>query len=243
MAKLKKSLCRDGKVEQSVFKNSDGTYCTPEETAKKMINTHFPNAAEEPPNRERDGEFIRGKVNINDPRGSWINAHSVGQVIKSFRPYRGAGPDAFCPIIFKRLGPRMLHRLALIIRASYLLGGLPDYWRVIRVIFLAKPNKDDYGIAKAFRPISLMNYMMKIAEKLFLWRMEDTNLRLHPLETEQHGFTKCRSTDSAITVSLTYLEYPLKMGEYAVMCLLDFEGAYDSLRNYGQQRVWSALLN
>ena len=117
------------------------------------------------PDRDRDGEFIRGRVNINDPKGSWINAHSVGECIKSFRPFKGAGPDAFCPIIFKRLGPRMLHRLALIIRASYLLGGMPDCWRVIRVIFLAKPNKDSYDVPKAFRPISLMNFMLKIETK------------------------------------------------------------------------------
>ena len=72
---------------------------------------------------------------------------------------------------------------------------------------------------------------MKIMEKMLLWRMEDTNLRLHPLEGEQHGFTKARSCDSAITVALSYLEYPLMRKEVAVMALLDFEGAYDSLQN------------
>ena len=36
VAKLKKSLCKDDKVEQCVFKNSDGTYSTPEETMKEL---------------------------------------------------------------------------------------------------------------------------------------------------------------------------------------------------------------
>ena len=102
--------------------------------------TSLCNAAEEPPDRERHGKFFRGKVNINNPKGSWINAHSVGECIKSFRPYKVAGPDALCPIVFKLLGPRMLHRLALIIRANYLLGGMPDCWRVIRVIFSQSPT-------------------------------------------------------------------------------------------------------
>ena len=82
---------------------------------------------------------------------------------------------------------------------------------------------------------------MKIAEKLFLWRMEDTNLQHHPLAAEQHGFTKCKSTDSAILSGAqtlpSYLELPLSKGEYAVMCLLDFEGAYDSLRNSSMERA------
>merc|ERR1711876_124659 len=68
-------------------------------------------------------------------------------------------------------------------------------------------------------------------EKMLLWRMEDTNLRLHPLEGEQHGFKKARSCDSAITVALSYLEYPLMHKEVAVMALLDIESAYDSLQN------------
>ena len=58
-----------------------------------------------------------------------------------------------------------------------------------------------------------------------------TNLKLHPLEREQHGFTKAKSCDSAISVALSYIEYPLMRGEYAIMALLDFESAYDSLQN------------
>ena len=236
-AKLKKRLCKDAGAQQGTFKNQDGSYCTPEESATKMIRTHFPNSVEEPPYRDLGGGLMGSTVDINDPSGAWINGYTVGECIKSFKPFKGAGPDGLCPIVFKKLGPRMLHRMSLIIRASYLLGGMPACWRIIRVVFLAKPNKPSYDIPKAFRPISLMNHFMKIAEKLFLWRMEDTNLRLNPLETEQHGFTKTRSTDSAITVTLSYLEYPLMRKEYAVMCLLDFEGAYDSLRNDSMERA------
>ena len=236
-AKLKKRLCKNKGAQQGTFKNNDGSYCTPEESASKMIQTHFPNAAEEPPDRDLGGGLKGGMVDVNDPSAAWINGYTVGECIKSFKPYKGAGPDGVCPIVFKKLGPGMLHRMSLIIKASYLLGGMPACWRIIRVVFLAKPNKPSYDIPKAFRPISLMNYFMKIAEKLFLWRMEDTNLRLNPLETEQHGFTKSRSTDSAITVTLSYLEYPLTRKEYAVMCLLDFEGAYDSLQNTSMERA------
>ena len=77
-----------------------------------------------------------------------------------------------------------------------------------------------------------MNYFMKIMEKLLLWRMEDTNLKLCPLEGEQHGFTKARSCDSALTTAVSYIEHPLMRDEFAVMALLDFEGAYDNLQNH-----------
>ena len=108
-------------MQQGTFKNLDGSYCTPEESAMKMIQTHFPNAASEPPHRSLVGGLKGGMVDINDPRAAWINGYTVGECIKSFKPYKGAGPDGICPVVFKNLGPGMLYRMSLIIRAAYLL--------------------------------------------------------------------------------------------------------------------------
>merc|ERR1711923_23296 len=73
--------------------------------------------------------------------------------------------------------------------------------------------------------------IMKIPEKLFLWRQEDTNLKDTPLESEQHGFVKARSCDSAITVVTSHIEWALNKDWFAVVAFLDFQGAYDALQN------------
>ena len=91
-------------------------------------------------------------------------------------------------------------------------------------------DKPSYDHAKAHRPISLMNNIMKIPEKLFLWRQEDTNHVLNPLEGEQHGFMKCKSCDSAITVVVSHIEHALMRDWFGVVAFLDFQGAYDALQ-------------
>ena len=131
------------------------------------------------------------------------------------------------PLVYKRLGPKTIRRISQIMKASFLLGVMPACFKELRVVFIPKNNKPSFDNPKAFRPISLMNYFMKIMEKIILWRMEDVNLKLSPLQREQHGFMKAKSCDSALTVALSYLEYPLMRNEFAVMALLDFEAAYD----------------
>ena len=234
-AKLKKRLGRENSASLGLFTNEDGTKCTPKESVDKMIATHFPNSLQEPPQTGR--RPLAEKVDVCDPAADFLNVEALKTCINTFEPLKGAGPSNIKPMVYQLLGPLALNRMCMIMKASYLLGVMPECFRELRVIFIPKNNKPSYDEPKAFRPISLMNYFMKIMEKMLLWRMEDTNLRLHPLEGEQHGFTKARSCDSAITVALSYLEYPLMHKEVAVMALLDFEGAYDSLQNSSMIRA------
>merc|ERR1739836_63709 len=101
-------------------------------------------------------------------------------------------------------------------KTSYMLGVMPECFKELRIVFIPKCNKPSFDTPKAFRPISLMNYFMKIMEKLLLWHMEDTNLLANPLQGEQHGFTKARSCDSALTVALSYIERPLMNKEICI---------------------------
>ena len=130
--------------------------------------------------------------------------------------------------MFQALGPNALQKLVNLYKASYLLGKQPDHFKLVRVIFIPKPDRPDYSVAKAHRPISLMNFMMKIMEKFLLWHHEDTVLINDPLEVEQHGFMKAKSCDSAITNIVSHAEFALAKDEFAVLALLDVEGAFDN---------------
>ena len=111
-------------------------------------------------------------VDITSPEAAFITPERLKVCIKSFKPLKGAGPDGLKPKIFRHLGPNALQRLANLYKASYLLGKQPEHFKLVRVIFIPKNGKSSYDNPKAFRPISLMNYFMKIMEKLLLWRME-----------------------------------------------------------------------
>ena len=118
-----------------------------------------------------------------------------------------------------------------VMKSSYLLGLIPDNWLEVRVIFIPKDGKDDYTSPRAWRPISLMNFVMKIMEKLLLWEHEDTAMRIKSLNDAQFGFRKMRSTESAHSVVAGHVEHALIQRNYTVMAALDIEGAYDNLQN------------
>ena len=117
--------------------------------------------------------------------------------IKSFGNFKAPGSDGLCPFVYKQLGPLALQRLLQIYKASYLLGITPQIWRDVKVIFIPKVGKTDFSDPRSFRPISLMQFMYKILEKLLLWEQEGPNgLQLHE---NQHGFRKGRSCESTLT--------------------------------------------
>ncbi len=71
------------------------------------------------------------------------------------------------------------HRVLALFRASMEEGTLPSQWRHAKIIPLKKPDKDNYTIAKAWRPISLLATLGKVLESVVAERIS------HAVET--HG--------------------------------------------------------
>ena len=229
IAKVSKKLDKSANAELGCFKHPSGVRCTPAETVQQLKDAHFPKSLNNPTDKEREF-MLNGLADINDTKADFISVLSVKVCISAFKSHKAPGPDKLKMLPFKLLGPKALKRLTDLYKASYLLGAMPECFKLIEIIFIPKADKPSYDVPKAHRPISLMNNIMKIPEKLFLWRQEDTNLVLNPLEGEQHGFMKCRSCDSAITVVVSYIEHALIRDWYGVVAFLDFQGAYDALQ-------------
>ena len=86
----------------------------------------------------------------------------------------------------KNLGEEAIDRIVRIFKASYLLGYIPNRWLASNVKFLSKPGKDSYDKPNAFRPISLISYLHKALEKIFLWRFKHTNTVLQTYFAKTH---------------------------------------------------------
>ena len=225
------------KVNQDIglLHHPEGRLCTPKESMALLCSTHFPKCLMSPPIRPR--RPLVSSCKLDDPKADFINEHRVEIVAKSFGSFKGPGPDALPPCVYQNFGPVALVRLVRIYKASYLLGYMPESWRQIKVIFIPKPDKPSYSIPKAFRPISLMSFMMKICEKLLLWEFEDRYLSVHPLENEQHGFRKSRSCDSCLSTMYEEVEHALIKKQFAVAVYLDIEGCYDNLQNISMSQA------
>ena len=97
------------------------------------------------------------------------------------------------------------------------------------IIWIPKPGKVDYKIPKAWRPISLSNYLIKTLEKLITWETARV-IKQNPIHEKQHGFRSDRSTETAISANVDYIEQHILMGKSVLGVFLDIQAAFDTIK-------------
>ena len=99
----------------------------------------------------------------------------------------------------------------------------------MKVIFLPKTGKDNYGKAKSYRPITLSNFLLKGLERLIQWYVSDFVLT-KPLFA-QHAYTVGKSCDSAVSEVLDIIEKNmLRRRTHVLAVSLDCSGAFDRIQ-------------
>ena len=151
------------------------------------------------------------------------------EVFNSFHNFKSPGIDQIPPQALKNLGDATIERIVRLYKASYLLGYVPNRWLAANVKFLPKPGKDTYDVPTSFRPISLMSYLHKALEKLFLWRLEETVFANKPIHHNQHGFRPGYSCESALTNVVSQVEHTFLQGEQGIGIFCDLVGAFDAV--------------
>ena len=179
---------------------------------------------------------------INDPRdvienkySDWISVDLIKLALDGFEVKKSPGPDEIKPILFQYLSDNVLKYLELIYKSCIYLRYTPKLWRETKVIFIPKPGKVDYRVPKSFRPISLSNYFLKGLERLVGWKMDEALIE-YPIHPKQHGFLKNKSTESALSNTVNYIEKYLMKNQYALGIFLDISSAFDSISPEHVQR-------
>ena len=106
-------------------------------------------------------------------------------------------------------------------------GYAPKVWRAMRVIFLPKAGKEDYGKAKSYRPITLSNFLLKGRERIMQWYINDSIIT-QPLYA-QHAYSVGRSCDSAVSEAVNFIEKNTFRGSHVLAVSLDCSGAFDRI--------------
>ena len=106
---------------------------------------------------------------------------------------------------------------------------IPLTWRKANVVMIPKPNKPDYQKPGAFRPITLANHLFKTLEKLILWHITETNLKVKPLHKNQHAFRNDSSTESAALQVITQIEENMYKKKYTLSVFADISRAFDTV--------------
>lgn len=227
-ARIHRILAKDSRMLPSSLRMPDGEFTkSGEETAKHLLEAHFPGCGDEksdagrpnlPPPTDEDWSLVNRIVTVDKLR--WA--------IGKFKPFKSAGDDGIFPALLKESGEILLEPLCEVLRSSLALGQIPTKWERVKVTFIPKPGKPSHCVAKDFRPISLTSFMLKALERLIDLYIREEILVSYPLHAKQHAYQVGKSTDSALHSLVSEVERSFEIGEVALGCFMDIEGAFDN---------------
>jgi Reverse transcriptase (RNA-dependent DNA polymerase) len=94
------------------------------------------------------------------------------------------------------------------------------------LIFIPKPGRESYELAKSFRPISLTLFLLEMLERLVEQSIRDGPLKKYSLQESQHAYQKGKSAETALHDLVSRVEGALKQKIFAMGSFLDMEGAF-----------------
>ena len=108
-------------------------------------------------------------------------------------------------------------------------GHHPLIWRQAIVCAVPKPHRADYSLAKNFRPVSLMECMGKLVEKLMARLIYSEIIRFDLLPTNQFGGRMASSTlDAGLTLTHD-IQVAHTAGLRTGLLLFDIQGYFDNI--------------
>jgi hypothetical protein len=158
-----------------------------------------------------------------------ITLEEVERQLHAAKSWKAPGDDGLPVIVWKQVWPVVKDHVLALFRQSLEEGSLPSQWRHAKIIPLKKPGKEDYTIAKAWRPISLLATLGKVLESVVAERISHM-VEMHGLLPTNHfGARKQRSAEQAL-VLLQEQIYTAWRGRRTVSLIsFDVKGAYNGV--------------
>ena len=210
-----------------MLRKESGDYTeSPNEVIQVLLDAHFPGNREELDPLVNDIPVDREEESV--PPGL-ITEFKTKAAIQSFSPYKAPGPDGIQPIHLQKGMRILLPTLMTIFKACMKFSYVPQVWRKARVVFLPKPGKVTYQVAKSFRPITLSSFCLKTLERLIDWHLRQQVLVPELNSPAQHAYREGRSTETALHALVAKAEKTLEEGSYMLTAFIDIEGAFNNL--------------
>lgn len=232
IARLQKLLESGPSKQISSLEREDGTFTRNiDETISELMKTHFPDCKIK---RQDDlnPQILEGRHKSAAEIQQILDCtelHKILWAIRSFSPYKAPGDDDIFPAMLQKAKDQLAPILQVLFRASLILGYIPISWRGALVTFIPKIGKDNYGLPKSYRPISLMSFILKLLEKLIDKKIRNVDLADNPLSPNQHAYRNARSTETALHALISKTERVFQQkGGANLSVFLDIAGAFDN---------------
>ena len=172
------------------------------------------------------------KLNISDNtpsiHGIKLNPNEVKDILQNLQIGKSSGPDGINNRILKELSSELANPLCSLFNSSLSSGSFPSSWKEANVTPIFK--KDDASNVSNYRPISLLNTIGKVMEKLVHKHVFNFFLSNNTISSFQSGFVTGDSTVNQLVNMYNTFCKALDEGKEVRAVFLDISKAFD--------RVW-----
>ncbi|KAI7722998.1 hypothetical protein KC353_g1 [Hortaea werneckii] len=131
--------------------------------------------------------------------------------------------------VWKQIWPAVRESVRRLFQTSLDTGVIPKQWKVAKIIPLKKPNKDDYTLAKAWRPISLLSTLGKLLEAVIAERLSFAVETYGLLPANHFGARKQRSAEQALLLLQECIYTAWRNKRVVSLVSFDVKGAYNGV--------------
>ena len=154
----------------------------------------------------------------------------IQYTIKKLPSQKAPGPDQLTNACLKHCDRKVLLQLCNILNTCTRLEYFPQKWKHATIIMIPKPGKDVKRPVN-HRPISLLNTLGKVYEKLILNHLQHY-LKDH-IRPEQFGFRPSHSTTTQLVKIVDEISINLNKRAKTATAFIDIEKAFDKVWHQG----------
>ena len=205
------------------LQKADGSMTTNNsEQAEQLLATFFPAL---PETIEDEGERPQRQP-VSMPA---LSAEEIESCLMKTKPWKTAGEDGLPAGVWRQIWPVVSESVRHLFQTSLDTGVIPQQWRVAKIIPLKKPNKGDYTLAKAWRPISLLSTLGKLLEAVVAERISFAVETYGLLPANHFGARKQRSAEQALLLFQEHIYTAWRNKRVVSLVSFDVKGAYNGV--------------
>ena len=217
-------------IFQSTFKLNNGSIISDKKAVSEHFNDFFinvgPTLARKIPNVGKLPKDFLGQMVEESLFLEPVTSGEINKLIAGLKN-TATGYDDISSTVLKLSLEYIADPLVHICNSSLIEGVFPEQLKIACVLPLYKAEDPMYF--NHYRPVSLLNLLSKVFEKLMYDRLLNFLNKLSIIYEHQFGFRKKHSTHMALLSLIDRLTHAIEDGEYVIGVFLDFSKAFDTV--------------